>query len=274
MMIRTLAENTSLREELRSEHGLSLYIEAAGHRILFDTGGSGLFAENAEKLGVDLGRVDLVVLSHGHYDHGGGLKFFLELNRDAKVYAHERAFEEHWGNRQNGVKAYIGLDKELLRSGRFILTGERLDIGEDLTLFAGVTGSRFFPSGNADLFMGEKDAPVPDDFGHEQNLIIREGGRAVLIAGCAHRGIVNIISRFRELEGRWPDAVISGFHLHNPAKNLDEAPEMVDAVARALLETGASCYTCHCTGLGPYRRLRAAMGEKIGYLSTGEQLVL
>ena len=76
-------ENTTTREDLACEHGLSLYIEANGKRILFDTGASAAFADNAEKLGIDLNQVDLCILSHGHYDHGGGIKRFLEVNDHA-----------------------------------------------------------------------------------------------------------------------------------------------------------------------------------------------
>ena len=102
MIVKVLAENTTSSEALGSEHGLSLYIETETHKILFDTGASGLFAENAEKMGVDLTRVDLAVISHGHYDHGGGLKTFLGINNRAKIYLHHMAFEPHYANRPGG----------------------------------------------------------------------------------------------------------------------------------------------------------------------------
>ena len=86
MKLTVLMENTTCREDLVCEHGLSLYIEANGQRILFDAGQTGAFADNAEKMGVDLTKIDLCILSHGHYDHGGGLKRFLEINDHAKVY--------------------------------------------------------------------------------------------------------------------------------------------------------------------------------------------
>jgi 7,8-dihydropterin-6-yl-methyl-4-(beta-D-ribofuranosyl)aminobenzene 5'-phosphate synthase len=122
MIVKVLAENTTSSEALGSEHGLSLYIETETHKILFDTGASGLFAENAEKMGVDLTRVDLAVISHGHYDHGGGLKTFLGINNWAKLYLHQKAFEPHYANRLGGVKAYIGLDESLLQCRKRLLT--------------------------------------------------------------------------------------------------------------------------------------------------------
>ncbi|MBQ2720991.1 MAG: MBL fold metallo-hydrolase, partial [Clostridia bacterium] len=105
MTVTTLVENTAINDNFCSEHGLSLYIEVKGLRILFDMGQTELFAENAEKLGIDLENVDIAVISHGHYDHGGGLKKFLEINKKAPVYISRFAFEPHY----NGSEKYIGL---------------------------------------------------------------------------------------------------------------------------------------------------------------------
>jgi len=80
MIIKTLVENTALSKNFGSEHGLSLYIEANSHKILFDVGASELFLENAKKLNVDISEVDYLIISHGHYDHGGGLRAFLREN--------------------------------------------------------------------------------------------------------------------------------------------------------------------------------------------------
>ncbi|NCA67648.1 MAG: MBL fold metallo-hydrolase, partial [Clostridia bacterium] len=79
MKITTLCENTSISPEFKCEHGLSFYVETKKHKLLFDTGESGIFAENAAKLGIDLSEVDIAVISHGHYDHGGGLPAFLGM---------------------------------------------------------------------------------------------------------------------------------------------------------------------------------------------------
>ena len=113
MKIVTLMENTSCREDVCFEHGLSLYIETDTHKILFDAGQSAAFADNAEKLGVDLRKVDFAVLSHGHYDHSGGLGRFLEINGTASVYVSRYAFEPHYS-----ANGYIGLDPALQRSSR------------------------------------------------------------------------------------------------------------------------------------------------------------
>ena len=274
MIIKTLAENTSISEDFRSEHGLCLYIETKTHNLLFDTGASGLFAENALKMNVDLSEVDLVVLSHGHYDHGGGLKAFMNLNKKAKVYLNERAFDKHYSNRPNGEIKDIGLDETLLPNDRFIFTGDHLVIDEELELFSAVRGEKLSPSGNRDLLMVSVQALVPDDFSHEQNLIIKEDGNCILVAGCAHKGIVNILERMRQIKGRFPSHVIGGFHLYNPATKAYEDPAVVTEIGRYLLDTKAKYYTCHCTGLKSYASLKRMMEEKIDYLPTGSQIIL
>lgn len=274
MLIKVLVENTAVSDDFKVEHGLSLYIETGDHRILFDLGKSRLFLENAEKMGVDIASVDTVVISHGHYDHGGGLKHFLSHNSKAEIYVNEHAFEKHYSRRKDGEITYAGLDTNLLPNDRFIFTKECHLIDENLKLLSGVRGKRFPPVANETLLMESEGYQVQDNFTHEQNLVIREGKTMLLIAGCSHKGIVNIVDHVRETEGRVPDAVIGGFHLHNPAWETDEDPERVAEIGRCLGTYGAAYYTCHCTGQESYTILKDVMGEGIHYLATGAVLTL
>ena len=123
MRITCLMENISHHEELKCQHGLSLYIETKQHKILLDTGADATFAENAEKLGVNLKDVDIAFLSHGHYDHAGGISRFLQLNHHAKVYIKKEAFEDYCHNGSEGYQ-YIGVDNVKLKTGD--LTAEAL----------------------------------------------------------------------------------------------------------------------------------------------------
>ena len=133
MKLTTLVENTSCREDVGSEHGLSLYIETGSRKLLFDSGQTALFQKNAETLGIDLTKVDTFVLSHGHYDHGGGLCSFLDCNKTARIYASDLCF----GDFYNGPTKYIGLNPVLRDNSRILPVSQKTDLGDGLTLYPG-----------------------------------------------------------------------------------------------------------------------------------------
>lgn len=266
-----LAENTSVSGELEREHGLSLYIETSERRILFDTGAGFVFRNNAEKLGVDLSKVDRLVISHGHRDHGGGLRTFLAVNSCAEIYLHSQAFESHYSKRPEGI-VNIGLDQSLLPNERFLFCIDQVAIDENMEVFSRVKSKRLFPSCNATLLMKRGDDFVLDDFAHEQNLIIQENEKTILVAGCAHRGIVNIVDECKDRIGQYPDFVIGGFHLSGSRGDQSEAREIVNEIGEYLASTPSRYFTCHCTGTENFQQLRRILGERIRYLSTGDQI--
>ena len=137
MKIVTLLENTACKDGLCAAHGLSLYIETPRHKILFDMGPNDGFLTNAKALGVDLAAVDTAVLSHGHYDHGGGLAAFCEANSRAEVLIHMDAFGDFYATNEGREPRYIGLDPELWQiESRVLPTGGLLRLDDELTLFA------------------------------------------------------------------------------------------------------------------------------------------
>lgn len=273
MIIKTLVENTSVSDNYGCEHGLCLYIETKKHKLLFDMGKSDLFIQNAKKMNVDLSDVDLAVISHGHYDHGGGLKYFLEINKKAKIYIHEKAFESHYSKRPTGT-AYIGLDNSLINNDRIIFVGDYLKIDDELELFSNVKGREFPSLSNKTLLMKYDNELLEDSFAHEQNLIINEDDKTLLLAGCAHNGIVNITERFTVLKNKYANVVIGGFHLYNPSTGKSENTILIDAIGARLKKTGSLYYTCHCTGLLAFEQLSKVLGENISYLATGSVVKL
>jgi 7,8-dihydropterin-6-yl-methyl-4-(beta-D-ribofuranosyl)aminobenzene 5'-phosphate synthase len=277
MKVLSLIENISNSENLYCEHGLSLFVQTDKHKILFDTGASEDFIKNAEVLGVDLREVDIAIISHGHYDHGGGLKAFLELNKKANVYINKKAFEKYYAKREDGTMEYIGLDRKLFLNDRFIFTQDYLKIDENLELFSGVKGNTLNPTGNKVLFMQTDTCPKAklDTFEHEQNLLITQDGKSLLLAGCAHRGIVNIIEHMhRVLDRQDATVVIGGFHLFNLSDTKQEDIDFIKQIADKLKDTKSAYYTCHCTGAQAYEVLKEAMGEQINYLATGNQIII
>ena len=266
-----LLENTTESSKLKCKHGLSLYAETETHKLLFDMGPSALFLKNAIALGVDIAAVDLAVISHGHVDHCGGLKYFLEKNQKAKIYIRPQALEAHYV-KVLGIPFYAGIDRALLSADRFVFTDDTHVIDDEITLFSNVTGQFPLPGSDGNLFVKRNGRLVPDDFCHEQNLMITSGDNRVLICGCAHAGIVNIVHRAKALIGSDPKAVIGGMHLYEPTKKRYESDSYMDSVAAALSEIKSSYYTCHCTGERAYEKMKARLGARLTYLRTGSEL--
>ncbi len=270
MRIVALVENTACAD-IGCAHGLSIYIETQSHRVLFDAGPDGqLLLSNAEKLGIDLKEVDIAILSHGHYDHAGGMKAFMDFNGKARLYMHRLAATRgHYATELVGWRN-IGVDSTLLKEhgDRIVLCDEQYRIDDELLLFSDISHSDFVPGSNSSLFEEDNGEYYPDPFRHEQNLLINENGRSQLIAGCAHRGIINILRRTLDL-GKGPENVFSGFHLTNPGLKKDQPEDFVRAVGRELAKYPCEYYTGHCTGINPYNILREMLGERMHYLSGG-----
>lgn len=238
---------------------------------MFDFGPDGAFAENARELGIDLTAADTSFLSHGHSDHAGGLETFCRLNGRAKIWMSREAFGPYYAVDPGCPPVYIGPDPALRTfSQRFAFADGVAELDEELTVFSGVPGNAFHAAANDKLRVRREDDYLPDPFRHEQHLLIREEGKTVLLAGCGHQGIVNILRRAEELAGGPPDLVLAGFHLTNPSTGTTEPPETLRAIGEELAaRQGTVYYTGHCTGEAAFAALRDCLDTRLRPFSGG-----
>lgn len=268
MRIVTLVENTEGGSGCIAEHGLCIYIETQKHKLLMDSGQTDACVKNAQKLGIDLSAVDTLILSHGHYEHSGGILPFSKLNGKARIIMHAKAPEPHYN-----MDKYIGIDKDILKLPdiEFIENDKTLD--DELFLFTSVTGRRCFPKGNLRLKMIKDGEKVCDDFSHELFLVISQCGKKFLLSGCAHNGILNILDRYKEIFGSFPDHVISGFHMMKREGEHDEDEiAVIRQTAAELSRLDTVFYSGHCTGQPAFDIMKSIMGDKLRAIHSGDEI--
>ena len=269
MKVINLIENTQGRRECQAEHGLSFYIETPKHKLLVDAGATNAFLENAARLGVDLKQVDTMILSHGHYDHAGGIPGFAQVNPTAKILMQSQAGGAYYHQNER-MEKYIGIDPQIMELAQVELIEGDKRIDDEIFLFSGVTGRRLWPGGNRELKVKKENDFVQDEFAHEQYLVLEENSTKVLISGCAHNGILNILDRYKGIYGEEPDVVISGFHMQKKSGYGEEDLETIRQIGMELNQMRTLFYTGHCTGEIPYQILKECMGEQLTYVHSGD----
>lgn len=272
MKIITLVEDTKGAEGCGFEHGLSLYIETKKHKLLMDCGTTDMFLKNAEVLGVDVSEVDSVFLSHGHYDHSGGIIPFTRYNSEAKIYLQKSAGEAYYHVTEE-MEKYAGIDTAILDLPQSVLLEGDKKIDEELFVYSGISGNRCLPKGNREMTRKADGIHLPDTFDHEQCLVITQGEQKVLVSGCAHNGILNIVDRYKELFGEYPDIVISGFHMIQKDAYTEEDIANIKETAEGLMKTDALYFSGHCTGTFAYGIMKEIMGEKLQSMNSGKRLM-
>ncbi len=277
MKIINLIENTEGNKGCAYEHGLSFYVETKKHKLLLDLGPSKSTIENAKILGVDLVAVDTVILSHGHYDHSGGIIPFSKVNDSALIYMQESAVKDYYADDGEDAEErfpYIGIDKEIENLPQVRLINGDVKIDDELELFVIKNRSHELPFTNKRLLVREGDDYRRDDFGHEHFLVIHQDGRSVLMSGCAHNGILSILDEYMNRYGKAPDVVISGFHLMKEKDYRDSEVKEIEDIARELKKYPTKFVTCHCTGTVAYGLMKEIMGDSLCYVSSGEEVSL
>lgn len=278
MKVTALIEDKTNNPDLYAEKGLSLHIQREYDNILFDTGITGNFVDNAAKLDIDLKDVDLTAISHGHFDHGGGLRRFFQLNENSPVYLRTHSDGDHYFKGFLFVKRYIGMDKSLFSdyADRINLINGFKEIAKDVYLLKDIKMKYPIPAGSKYLYKKKGKQFVHDDFLHEQMMVIKEDDGLVIFTGCSHHGVLNMVEAAME---QFPDMQIKGlfggFHFIGlPFFNhMAESKSNVENIGKKLLEYPIKkVYTGHCTGRKGYPILKNIMGDKVDYFATGNSL--
>jgi 7,8-dihydropterin-6-yl-methyl-4-(beta-D-ribofuranosyl)aminobenzene 5'-phosphate synthase len=247
---------------LLAEHGLSLLVEAGGRKVLFDSGQTDVCMKNAARLGADLGGLSTVVLSHGHYDHGGGLPSLLRETGGVEVVAHPGAFASRYARRPGHEDLHIGLrcnaDALEQAGGSLRLKPKVQEIARDVVATGPIPRLTDFEVDDPHFILKIGGAVKPDRFEDDQALVVRTAEGLVVLLGCAHAGVINTLRHAMSLtDDKRIRAVVGGLHL--ASANLERMEHTIAALRE--MEVG-QVVACHCTGFAARMRLHAAFGER------------
>ncbi|NLL21981.1 MAG: MBL fold metallo-hydrolase [Firmicutes bacterium] len=271
--VTTLCENSAPAPSrgVMGEHGMSMLLEAGGKRILFDTGGGLSLLHNARRLNVDLGGLDGLVLSHGHYDHTGGLKYLLEQVGSLSIYAHPDVFADKYHLLKDEEPRRIGIPwpkEELEHLGaRFSLSRGSVKLGEEIILTGEIPRRESREENTAtDLYYKKPDGSfAPDLLADDQAVIVESTAGTIVLLGCAHSGLINTLRYVCDLTGKKQIyACIGGTHLMNASN--ERLEYTIEALREFDLQQVAPC---HCTGPKGSLMLFQAFGDRFAHNPAG-----
>jgi len=277
MEITVLVENSVLedRQDLVPEHGLSLHVRLGERQFLFDTGVSDAFARNAACLRLDVGVAEAVILSHHHLDHGGGLGHLIQVNETALIYLKPAPDGTPAVKMLGLLKRDAGLDERVVEQheDRFVYVDQSTEVLPGVTILTEISRSHPVPRGNRYLYLRKGSQWQHDPFAHELVVVIQEPDGLVVLSGCSHRGVLNMVETVQEA---YPDteikALIGGFHLIGMPifRTMAGGRRGVQALGERLAALPvARYYTGHCTGSRAYQVLEEVLGDRLSPLATG-----
>ena len=270
MVFTILSDNRTTDDRFLTEHGLSVLVESRGRRLLLDTGASGVFIQNAQTLGIDLRMVDYLFLSHGHSDHTGGLRHFLEINDKAKIIMSDQIVGHQFYSMRgfmHRITAHLSLDGV---GERLIHVENEASLPSGIRILSHISHKRPLPLANIHLYvMNEQGQLVSDDFRHEMAIWVD----GLLFTGCTHSGLLNILEACP-----WPvNTVVGGFHLLDARSGERyEQPSELEALAQQLKNDypDTTFYTSHCTGDIVFATMQRVMGSQLRAFSCGMQVTI
>lgn len=278
MEITVLLENSKPENsDLNIEHGLSIFIQKDGYNLLFDTGGpEGNAIKNAETMGIDLSKIDAVIISHGHNDHTGGLQKFLQINDKAPVYLKKEAFGLYYSKRPEEM-VFIGMDNEIAKkySERLNFIDKTTENAPGIFLVPQINKNHSIPSCNKVVFMKENGKLINDTFDHELFMVIENNYNLIIFSGCAHSGIKNILNTVKDLfPGKKIEAAIGGFHLQAGSRDYAQASkeEIIDIAEWLKSEVSGKIYTGHCTGERGIDFMNPILKDRLVRMYTGMKI--
>ena len=275
LKITTLSENTAGLGHFLGEWGLGILVETGDIKILFDTGQSISASYNAELLDVNLRQIDKIVLSHGHFDHTGGLRpILLQMRKEIEIIAHPDIWQTKYSRREGQEAEYIGIPftRQKLESlgAHFNLTTEPVRITDKIMTTGEIPMVTDYEAIEPYLVVKEGKGFKPDKFRDDQALIIDTESGLVVILGCAHRGIINTLYHAQHLSGvKTIYAVVGGCHL------MDSSEERIGLTIAALKELGVQMLgVCHCAGLPASAIMAREFGDKFFFNNAGTRISL
>jgi len=266
--ITTLVENSVAQggKAMLAEHGLSFYIESGDRKILFDTGQGLAISNNARVLGIDLNQVDAVVLSHGHYDHSGGLQNVLQTNKKFTLYGHPDVFSPKV-KESNGKYKYIGIpidQHDIVNAGITVeFNRNPIEIAPGVMTSGEIALENDFENVEAGFFLKNDAAVIRDTLADDQALILDTAKGVVVILGCSHRGVINTLTHVARLKGTAKiHAILGGLHLGQASDG--KLAKIIDHLREFKLEMiGVG----HCTGPRAFLALANEFKDRV-FLNT------
>ncbi len=268
--ITTLSENTAGRPDVLSEWGLSILIETGETGVLLDAGASISIAQNIDLLGVDLRKINKIVLSHGHFDHTGGLPMLLgKMKHEVEIIAHPDIFAIKYNRRENKPDRYIGMpyQRQLLESlgARFTFSRNPVSLTDSIMTTGEIPMTVDFEKIDSHLFVKTEEGWKPDPLLDDLALLVKSLSGLIVILGCAHRGIINTLNQARKVAGiNKIQMVLGGSHL------VDAADEQIWQTISSLNEMGVKKLgVSHCTGMRATLLLAQTYGDDFIFNNTG-----
>lgn len=272
MELQVLIENVVFKKNFVAEHGLSLLVKKGDSEVLIDTGQSENFIKNCNLMGINIKNIKKVVLTHGHYDHIGGLKSLIDNNNQVKIYAHKEILNKKYALRSTGNLEEIGFDSDIYKSHNenFVLIDKDLEIEPGIFIITGIDSKYDNEFTMKNFYVKNNNKESKDKFQDEIFIVVKEENEINIITGCSHSGILNIVytaqQRFKNHKIK---SLIGGFHL----KGMEESNVL--EIAKELEKYDIDkIYTGHCTGIDEYSILKGIFKNKINYLTTSSSIII